>query len=81
LLKTVGNTTDQLAHCDLTLQANVTHVFRLELGLAVGWSVVGVEWLARIVWSHFKETNFPLDRLPSLELQRCMALGIVRIWF
>jgi hypothetical protein len=58
----VGNTTDHLAHCNLTLQGNITHVFRLELGLAVGWSVVGAEWVARMVWSHYKETNFPLDR-------------------
>ena len=62
LQRAVDNTTDQLTHCSLTLQGNITHVFRLELGLVVGWSVVGVEWLARLVWSHYKETNFPLDR-------------------
>ena len=46
-----------------TLNVSVAHEFGIEVSLIATCSAVGVERVARLVWTHYKDkTPFPLDR-------------------
>ena len=51
-----------------TLNYTVAHEFGLEISLIATCSAVGVERVARLFWTHYKDKSpFPLDRyLPLL---------------
>ena len=46
-----------------TLNLTVAHEFGLEISLIATCSAVGVERVARLFWTHYKDKSpFPLDR-------------------
>jgi hypothetical protein len=50
-----------------TLNFTVAHEFGLEISLIATCSAVGVERVARLFWTHYKDKSpFPLDRYPLL---------------
>jgi len=52
-----------LQTANLTLNYTVAHEFGLEVSLIATCSAVGVERVARLFWTHYKDKSpFPLDR-------------------
>jgi hypothetical protein len=50
-----------------TLNFTVAHEFGLEISLIATCSAVGVERVARLFWTHYRDKSiFPLDRYPLL---------------